>query len=100
MKKGLIPVLFVLSGAFSSGLWSTVQFPCRVSRVQIAVTLASPLLQCAGEQLFTAGFGDMALRYTARPFRENAPSQLIFASIAFQAQTAERQFFRAISRAL
>jgi hypothetical protein len=100
MKKGLIPVLFVLSGAFSSGLWSTVQLPCRVSGVQIAATLASPLLQCAGEQLFTERFGDMALRYTVRPLGENGRSQIVFASVAFQARTAERQFFRAISRAL
>jgi hypothetical protein len=53
MKRALIPAVFVVCGAFASVAWRTVELPCQVSRLEIASAIASPILRCLANELFT-----------------------------------------------
>lgn len=82
MKKALIPVLFVISGGLASGLWSTVEFPCRATQVEIASVVASSLVRCAGEELLRSELAHLALssaaEFTEKPERWREPLASVF----------------------
>lgn len=61
MKKALIPALVVVSGAMASSLWRTVELRCDVTQVEVAGTIAGPLLRCLGQELLTSETAEAVL---------------------------------------
>jgi hypothetical protein len=53
MKRAFIPAVLLICSAFASAAWRTIELPCQISKLEIASAVASPLLRCAVNELFT-----------------------------------------------
>jgi len=90
MKSALIPGLFLVCGALASAAWRTVELPCRVSKLEIASAVTSPLLRCVADELFTREAAFSAVnqkRHCAEPLYASwdAAPTLLFEIVVNQA---------------